>query len=66
MVYRQTQFFTFLEFLFDTFEELNVSAIISAGVSDGSGAKVGQFGLLSIVSEQIQALKKVLPGWAHI
>ena len=35
-------------------------------MSDGSGAKVGQFGLLSIVSEQIRALKKVLADWALI
>ena len=63
MVYGQTQLFTFFELLF---EELIVSTNVSAGVSDGSGAKVGQFGLLSIISEQIQALKKVLADWAHI
>ena len=56
------QFYLF-EFLFATFEELIVPSNFSAGVSDGSGAKVGQFGLLSIVSEQIRALKKVLAGW---
>ena len=63
VVYGQTQLFTFFELLF---EELFVSSNFSAGVGDGSGAKVGQFGLLSIVSEQIRALKKVLADWALI
>ena len=63
MVYGQTQLFTFFELLF---EELIVSTNVSAGVSEGSGAKVGQFGFLSIVSEQICTLKNVLAGWAYI
>ena len=58
------QLYNSFELLFGTFEELIVSCNVSTGVSNGSGAKVGQLGFLSIISERVSALKKVLADWA--
>ena len=48
------------EFLFDIFEELNVSSLYWGSNQLEQGKP---FGLLSIVSKQICAFKKVLEGW---